>query len=293
MIDHVHVLERISLVAPLGVRFWDGVSGHAVSEGLTVRAHPKGNPARSIFGFPNRSGTYVLTHVPGLSDIEQCAGDKDFWENPPPKLRPFVVEVTDNEGRFQPFAFTANLPVRGLFAWEERPMGSPLAPVARGVPLFSAPARSAPGGMAVIRADLWDLRADQPAPWALLEARMAGQPPVRGLADRQGRVALIFPYPEPLHSSVTSPPGSPPGSERRPLFEQTWPIQLHAFYSPGRPSPRIPQLDHVLNQAPATVVSSPSPPIPLTEVSLQFGKELIVKSQSKSALLIIPAGSPP
>jgi hypothetical protein len=48
----------------------------------------------------------------------------------------------------------------------------------------------------------------------------------------------------------------------------------------------------VLSQAPATVLFSLSPPLPLPEFRLAFGKELIVKSQLRSELLVIPAESP-
>jgi hypothetical protein len=292
MIDNIDVLERLTLVAPLGVRFWDFVSGRAVSEGLTVRAHPQGNPSRLTSAFANRSGVHVLQHVLGLQEIERGTGDEDFWENLPPGQRLFVIEVTDNEGRFQPFAFTVNLPVRGLFAWEDRPIGSPLAPATQAVPLFSAPTRSPPGGMAVIRAELRDIQANAPASWALLEARMEGQRPVRGLADQQGRIVLIFPYPEPLHASMTSPLGSPPGGGRQSLLKQSWLIHFQAFYSPDKASPRIPELGHVLHQAPAAILFSLSPLTSLTEVSLQFGRELILRSQSQSVLFLMQAGSP-
>jgi hypothetical protein len=292
MIDDIDVLERVTLVAPLGVRFWDSVSRRAVSEGLTVKAHPQGTPSRLTSAFANRSGVYVLQHVPGLQEIEHGAGDEDFWANLPPKQRLFVIEVTDNEGRFQPFAFTVNLPVRGLFAWEDRPIGSPPSPAA-GVPLFSAPTRLPPGGMAVIRAELRDLQADKPASWALLEARVEGQGRVRGLADQQGRIALIFPYPELSHASMTSPSGSPLGGGRQSLLKQSWLIHLQAFYSPEKSPPRIPHLDHVLNQAPAAILLSLSPLESLPEMSLQFGRELILKSHSQSVLFLQPAGSPP
>ncbi len=143
-----------------------------------------------------------------------------------------------------------------------------------------------------MRADLWDFQTDKPAAWAVLEARLEGQPPVRGLANEQGRIALIFPYPEPAPALVTSPPGSPPGGARRPLSEQTWLIQLQAFYTPRTPTLPIPHLEDVLNQAPATLLDSLSPLVALSDVSLAFGKELIVKSQSRSTLLLIPTGSP-
>jgi len=73
---------------------------------------------------------------------------------------------------------------------------------------------------------------------------------------------------------------------------QQWPIELRGFYSPEAPPPPIPQLEHVYEQTPATLVSSLSPLLPLSEALLSFGQELVVRSQARSVLLLMPAGSP-
>jgi hypothetical protein len=277
-------------VAPFGVRFWDAVTQRFIDDGLTVTAFPQGRETQRVSLVPNRSGAYALHKVSGMRLIEPKIETADFWQNPPTP-RPFVVEVVDEAGRFQPFTFAVELPVRGLFVWPGAPIASPLSPPAPGVPLFSTPARQTPGVMAVLRAELWDLSTERPAAWALLEARIAGQPSVRGLADARGRVALIFPYPEPLPGSLGSPIGSPPGGGTRSLLMQQWPIELRGFYSPEEPPP-IPQLERVYEQAPATLVSSLSPLLPLSEALLSFGQELVVRSQARSVLLLMPAGSP-
>ena len=49
-----------------------------------------------------------------------------------------------------------------------------------------------------------------PAAWAVLEAHVPGRPVVRGIADAQGRIALIFAYPEPVTNVLESPPVSSP-----------------------------------------------------------------------------------
>src|SRR2546428_6671092 len=102
MNDPVRKLERLSILAPLGIRFWDAVTNSIIADGLRVTAYPLSNPARRVQGFPNRSGVYVLQNLPGMRDIEHGAGDAEFWTNLPPR-RPFVVEVVDNSRRFQPF----------------------------------------------------------------------------------------------------------------------------------------------------------------------------------------------
>ena len=42
----VDVLDRVTLVTPLGVRFLDGATGAFVSGGLSAEVYPKGQPDR-------------------------------------------------------------------------------------------------------------------------------------------------------------------------------------------------------------------------------------------------------
>ena len=321
MNPQVQVIETFSRVAPLGVRFWDRVSGRIIDTGLTVTASPQAHATQQTLLFPNRSGVYVLHHAPGLREFEHGSGDAAFWRNAP-SPRPFVIEVRDqptqlqpfsfNEvrdqptrfrplsfnkvhdqaARFQPFSFTVDLPRQGLLTGVAEAGGSPFSSSSLGVPLYSTVIRPVPAGMAVVRAELWDVVGSKPAAWALLEVRIAGQESAYGLADEKGRVAVIFPYPEPLPGVLGSPLGSPPAGEPRSLFTQQWPLQLHAFYSPEAVTPILPQLERVYQQVPATLLSSASSLLPLTTVSLRFGQDLIVKSKEQSTLLLLPAGSP-
>ena len=107
---------------------------------------------------------------------------------PIPPNKDFVIEVTDEQRRFQPFQFTASLPAEGIFKWDVA-LDSPLS-ARTTVPLFSAPARSVASGMAAIRADLWDTSLDAPAAWAVIEAFTAGKFLGRGIADEAGRIAV-------------------------------------------------------------------------------------------------------
>jgi hypothetical protein len=138
-----------------------------------------------------------------------------------------------------------------------------------------------PGGQAVIRLELRDVASQQPAAWALIDARYNGQSIGRSYADRLGRVALIVPYPEPPDPPITSPP-----STRTPLVAQTWSIELRAFYTPIAVDP--PDLCDVLQQTAAQLFTSLSPPNALTHVTLTFGQELVVKSIPESIVWITP-----
>ena len=300
MNNPVHVLERLSILAPLGIRFRDTVSQALIADGLIVTAYPFSSPLRRVQGFPNRSGTYVLHNLPGMRDIEQGAGDEEFWANLPPK-RPFVVEVVDANRRFQPFSLTVDLPVRGLLTLECL-LGSPPDAGMPAIPLYSAPARTAPGAMAVLRTTLavpqaplhpQDPLTTLPAAWAMLEVHSAGQPPVRGFADAQGRVALIFPYPEPL--DFADDPEDPTSlAAGLPLTEQIWAVQLQAMYTPLLPVPPIPDLCAILMQSPAQLWQDSAQTQQLAEVQLRFGQELVVRShdtatgQPLSNLFITP-----
>jgi hypothetical protein len=488
------IIERQTLVAPLGLRFRDAATGEMVRGGLVVTAYPTAQPSRRATAFANNSGVYVVRHAAGLRDVESGAGDESFWNAPPPK-RNFTVEVADAEGRFLPYSFQTALPVRGLHAWtwplgEASPQGSPVPAAsfndtfddgvrdarwklgtltppasawdqkvgvaetggrleitpragvagksfngyvsasgwnltdaratvavvqtttnaaqtvftlaldggnwfrflvqsgrlnfqtrvngaetsegvaadaaqqrfwrlrhdraadlvlfetsaggatwavrraaprqfsikgltvelnagtassvaspgkavfggvvlesnpARYLPLYSSPTRPVPGGMAVLRASLWDASADAPAAWALLEARVNGQPVVRGYADGGGRVALLFPYPEPPPPSQQNPP---PATA---FTKQEWPVALFASYAPQSPAPRLPDLNATLNQPRATVWADAARTTPLLKATLRSGQQLVVRSNEASTdaapggrplpvLLITPAG---
>lgn len=308
-------LDRLTMVAPLGLRFHDTMSGKVVGDGLSVWAYPAGKPTAKQRAHGNRKGVYVLHHGSGLREREHGDGTQFYWDNPVPPNKDFVVEVSDEQRRFQSFQFTASLPHRGVFQWNGFDDSPPSA--RSSVPLFSSPVRTAPGGMAVIRAELWDTAIDGPASWAVLEAYDAGRRIAQGIADEAGRVALIFSYPAPITFASSSPPGSPVGSppfaSGPPLTEQVWPLGLRALYTPVRPvsSPPdsietdqgFPDLHFTLSQPEATLWADAALSEVLLETNLRFGRELILKSRPipgspisstrDSVLFITPAVSPP
>ncbi len=321
MVPQILKLDRLTMVAPLGLRFCDLTSGTLVGDGLDVQVYASGNPTTKVPAVANRKGVYVVHHAPGLRDLEQGEGNEAFWQNLTP--RNFVIEVNDNERRFQPFQFTASLPARGIYKWIDplfsSPLSSPLSsPSTPGesIPLYSSPVRSVPAGMAVVRADLWDGSSDTAAAWAVMEASLNDQVIARGIADEQGRIALIFPYPAPRPFSISSPPasplGSPPAPSSLPLTEQVWPIRLRAQYTPMRPvssppnlfatKPELPELRFTLSQPEATIWADTEFSEPLLEASLRYGHELVLQSKAatsppsqarQSVLFITPAVSPP
>jgi hypothetical protein len=311
-IDQLKASERLTMVAPLGLRFWDEVSAKVIGDGLDVTAYPADDSARRVKAFTSRSGVYVLRDLPGMRSLENGAGDDAFWRNLSGS-RSFVVEVIDLERRFLPFAMRVNVPERGVFAWQDPLSPSPPSP-AIGVPLYSSPSRQAPTSMAVVRAELREWRPGgnhegNPAAWAVLEARLSGRLLARGFADEQGRVALIFPYPEPITHTLGSPPsGSPPQAGAPQLRDQEWTIEIAAFCEPLRPAPignrpSLADLSDILTQKPATLWADTERGRTLGEVTLHFGRDLVLRSRDfaadpiggtpKSVLFITSAGSPP
>jgi hypothetical protein len=278
----VTVLERDPHVTPLGVRFRDAVTGETVSDGLAV-THPATRPPGRARAVVTPSGVFAASGFPGLRAAELGAGDGAYWDDPPVAGR-YELEVHDTSGRFHSFRFEADLPARGFFELACVRAYSPRLGEGA-VPLFSTPARIVPAGLGVVRADLWDADADAPAAWAVLEVTPEGGVTSVGIADARGSVAVILPYPEP-----TALEASPPGG-RRSLAEQTWSLELRALYEPVAPAPAVPDLCDVLGQAEATLVAADSPPAPLTHATLEFGRELVVRTTGRPELLVVPAGS--
>ena len=279
------VLETVTRTALLGVRFFDRVTGRVVADGLEVVETRSGKRA-----VPNRSGVFVLHELPGMRASAFGSGDDAFWSSPP-AVATIGFTVVDTLRQFLPFAFTADVPVRGLFAEDCGIAGSPPDAIVGGVPLFSAPARIAPAGIAAVRADLWDVDADAPAAYAVLEVSVGAGPVYRGVADTQGRTVVLLPYPEPPWHGSSPPPGS------RSLSEQTWPTTVTVRYAPAHASPPLPDpashtapdLCAVLTQPAGTILAADSPSTALGSQLLVFGRELVLRTAGQSVLLVLPA----
>jgi hypothetical protein len=270
----VRVLERVARHAALGVRFWDMAEATAVVDDLDVVVFPRAKPRLRTPAVANRSAVYVAHDVPGLRDFELSDAAPDvLWGS---AVSPYRVEVRDPSGRFLPIAFDADLPVRGLFTWTApwlsppQPLvlpgepGSPPQLLVERVPLFSAPTRPVPEPLATVRAELREFGTDHEAAWSLLGVTIDGASRGLGLADGHGRVAVLFPYPEPPRMSLASPP------QARNDF--TWQVTLTAFWSPASPLRAVPELADLADvfaelASPRNViesVASPSMPLRLT-----------------------------
>ena len=292
-------LERLSITCPLGVRFQDIATGSMVAEGLRVAAFASANPERRVPVGETRSGVYALHGLPLLRDFEYSDDDESRWTNVAPIQ--FTMQVTDPLGRYLPLQFTVEAPSRVLDAAAGSPRGSGI----RTVPLFSAPSRLLPGGFAAVRTELYELDEDSPSPrdraasWAVAEVEAGNGPrsiTMRGMADRQGRVTIVLPYPEAENVS----PGSPPSNGPFLLSEQTWAVSFrawHLFESETREFADLDRLVPLFERAPDEVWDFDSPLASFTGAELTFGRELVLPVRTEGdlrprKLYITPAGSP-
>lgn len=289
-----HLLARLTLTAPLGLRFRDEATGKFVGDGLRVIAYPSKQSAKRIEAQRSRSGIYGFAHLPGLNGI----GNDDFGQSSAPP-QDFVLEVIDTERRFLPFRCVLSAPHHQVYEGEDL-LPDSLPAEFPGIPLFSSPARTPPAGLAVLRTELRVAGTTRAAAWALVEARLNGRLLARGLADEAGRVALFFPWPAMESLPLLNP--SLPGSGAA-LDEQAWTIQVRAFYqqlqatapTPGWPA--LPELRSLLAQieTPA-VLWADTNGLPWQSSTLRFGAELQLGSREAITqkllpyLLLVPTG---
>jgi hypothetical protein len=150
----------------------------------------------------------------------------------------------------------------------------------------------------VVRAQLFEYGSDTPAAWALVQIQVAvldRNVIAQGVADKEGRLALIFPYPEPTNFSI----GSPIGGQQL-LSQQSWTLTFSAWHMFDSEPGDFIDLDRVLSQtarAPDNLWDEGSPLIPFIAANLVFGRELIVPIRLPGdlrarKLFVTPAGSP-
>jgi hypothetical protein len=235
---------------------------------------------QAIDGVVTPSGIIAFHGLPGLRAFERSDAENP-WD-PLPKTRLFQVEVTDSAGRYLPCTFVVQAPAEGLVNFDNN--ASPPCTAAGAVPLFSAPSRAVPSGLAVVRAELHELGSGESAAWALVEAQYSSAGSTRtacGLTDDQGRVVLMFPYPEGQRRALG---GSPPNNGVNGLTQQSWSVDLMFFYQsasnlegspPSTPEPEE-AADYAFRLVQPQVSASRegSPLMPLEEATLYFGQEL-------------------
>jgi hypothetical protein len=305
-------LERDRTQTLLGVRFWDRLTQQALTAGLQVTAQ-RLNEARTqrvgkpVRGQPTPSGAIAFF---GLTAPEKPAPtEADLWESPPPDQW-VVVDVVDRRSQFLPLSFLARLPLRGVFRGQGdwlttdllRP--APAAAAALGIQLWSAPTRFGLPGRALVRAQLVVGETAEPAAYALARVRLVAPAPSEafdyfGMADEQGQLLLMMPYPR-----VPEPPSA--ATPYPPLEQQTFNLRITVQYQPDRaalPGSAVPNLEALLTQAQADIGDrwNPGPPPSLRSrnslnISLPFGSPLILRTalgpganaQQESVLRILP-----
>jgi hypothetical protein len=276
----VRILERITRPAPFGIVFWDFATGAPVGDGLEVTLTLLSRPELTTPLTPNRSGVWFAPRLPGRTDSEL-----DSTADWSALLRLYRIEVVDSARRFLPLRLDAELPVGGLYEWPDwgdfpqaplRPLSDGLSPphISPGrIPLFSAPERQVAGPLAEVRCELLDWATGLPAAWALVTASHGGVVRGLGLADAMGRTTLLFPFPERDRPSLTSPPA---------ITDFRWSLEIAAYYDPAPgPVPDVPDLAAILAQleTPCDLfASTQSPPEPLGEQLLNFGRPLVMRT---------------
>lgn len=288
--------ERVRVVAPLGLRFWDPAFNQQVTDGLDVVALGEQGGEPRLAAYRTHSGIYAFRGLPGLHSAEYP--QDEALPASPPLCRRFLIEITDRLGRFLPTRFRVTAPFSGVF-----PTGLSTGSPAQGTPglfLFSAPTRIVPPGMAVIRAQLAEAPAHgppRPAAHAVLEIYRAGSLLQLGIADPQGSVAVCLPYPTFVDSSLSGAGSSSPPA--RPV-RQSWELSVRVRFEP-RVLPRspgaIPELRGILRQAPALFLLSShetlDPPTLELAAELVFGQELVLRMGADARLFLRPSSTSP
>jgi hypothetical protein len=283
-------VEQISIIAPLGIRFWDPAFDVQINDGLTVIAYPAGTRRPATTAFCTPGGIYAFQGLPGLHDIEYPQGDPSS-PGSLPGIAPFLIEVADSASRFLPVAFLVYAPFSGIFPTDvPRSLAAPAPP---GFYLFSAPTRSGSSLTAVVRAQLserLDESNEQPAAYAVLEIDEPAGNRWIGMADDRGAVAVLFPYPTFTGASNGASSLLPSAA----VASQNWPIDMRVRYQPSAlifpTGSALPELRSILAQAPAAIwtqrASPPGQALASLSATLVFGQELTVSSAQESVLLI-------
>ncbi len=274
-------LEQVLVVTPLGIRFWDAARDSAVTSGLVVTARPESSPRQARTATRTRSGVYAFFGLPGMRSVEYppAAGPAS-----PPATERFIVDVADAERRFVPVTFRVDAPFVGIY-----PIGLGASLPGTGAPgfyLFSSATRSGATDLAVLRATLTERATGAPAAHAVLEVTLPEGQRLFGLADAEGQVAVLFPYPR-FATVISSPPRSS-GAASRP---SDWPVAVRVRYGPGGQTivlpDLVPELSSLFMQPFVDIWPGASgPPESELSTSLVFGRELVLRTDEGPTLLV-------
>lgn len=277
--------DRFVRHVPLGFAFRDASDRSLVDDGLAVRVADAARPWRTTLLAPTPSGTWMTPRLPGL-DVVLAESPADW----PAHQRSFVVTVEDELRRFLPMRFSADLPVRGRFAWPSwagfaagpigplLPAGAPADYTPDYLPLFPAIARGAPGPRATVRAQLAVRQpdgSDRPASWAAMTVTVAGVVIGLGIADAGGAIAVSGAYPALPSQTVAEAAAG--------RSEVAWQATIKVYYGKLAGSP--PELADILgqlSQPPTRALANLKPAQPeLPAQTLVLGRPLTLAS-SKS-----------
>ena len=263
--------EEITLFTPLGIRFWDRVQNRQISNGLIVTARSEDNNSPVTQAFRTASGIYAFHGLPGLHDAEYPDENFDFDTYP---TRRFFIEVIDMQQQFLPVIFSVRVPMKGIFPCNSG--GSPPENTLPGFYLFSAPTRSVLPGLAVIRGQIKERVTDSPASYSIVEIQING---IKwyGIADKQGSVSILFPYPKFTSKLLTSPPGE---TVPLPFHQQKWNMTIEVRYEPETltypHNGEIPELRSIFEQRQGIIWSTTELSVHQLSSDLTFGHEFIL-----------------
>jgi hypothetical protein len=281
------VVETVRRTPLLALRFRDEVTGEVVRD-LGVRLTMPGlaAPAEAVV---TPSGVFAWRTLPGLA--AWALGD-----DTPVASRLALVRVTDPRGRYLAYNVTVTVPLGDI---ADVPCGSPRESEpreTRALPLFSAPGRTPPPAMAVVRGALLRAADREPAAYATLQLTADTGETARGISDERGQVVVFLPYPK-----VARTPGSGPFGARQALTQMQWELAVAATVPNGPIAPKTagttgepPDLCSLLDQTPAllTTRSPDEPPRALSSLTITYGRELVLPltdpSQPRPELLVGP-----
>lgn len=275
-------LEVVRSYAPLGIRFRDTAGGAVVADGLRVRARRSGTEAPVALASVNRSGVHVFTSLPGLRWLEHADAPVAGAASPPATLS-YVIDADDTQGRFVHVAFRVDAPHAGTFP---PPPPGPPGDTQPGFFLFPGINRSASSAYGVLRAEVHDHATGDPAAHAVVQLTLPGNRREYGLADADGRVAVLFSHPR-FAPTVLSPPPSAATAKERP----SWPASVRVLFklatqvelAPDLP----PDLGSLLRQPPAPIwASAGGPPSTDLGVTLVLGQDAVLRTDDEPRLLV-------
>ncbi|HLN60070.1 MAG TPA: hypothetical protein VK464_00865 [Symbiobacteriaceae bacterium] len=249
---------------PLALEIWDPALDSPVQNLTASAARGSEGPVAAV---PSRPGVYLF---PGLRSLGRL---------PPGEQAEIRVQLRDSYRRFAPasLALTVWYEENGALQMRDRHGGQQLSP--RPAQLYSDPNRSPGAILAVVRGDLWDQQANQPAAYGLVQVQIGDQT-WTSAADGRGAFLVALPLPPRLPSLDSDGAQGPP----------TVAATVAVLYQPGSVSldpGGLPELTDLAAQAPGVIYpAAGSTPVSQISVQLPYTAELVVRSENSSWFLI-------